>query len=335
MTPRADFTAGNTRLRARLPGLLGQAEYESLSALPRDAAVERLTSTIYRAYPTLGEDAEGHLLRAVGQRLRDVLGDVRRLYVGSARSVVGVLLARHDLHDTLALLRGARGGKPTADRLSAVMGVGELDRRAAADIGAADDGATAVLRLAAHHLPDPLTAHVLPAAWDRFELSSDPDEFEATVASTAITGWLTRLERAGRAARPVLELVREECDRSNLLAVLRDSAVETPHLLPVGAISLPALLAARRGDPTAVLAARPGWSAALDRQPYQPDLSVLEWDLEMAHWRQAVRQIRRGDPLGADVPVGYVVAAECEARVVRILLSSTANRHDVRELLIT
>jgi vacuolar-type H+-ATPase subunit C/Vma6 len=335
MTPSADFIAGNTRLRARLPALLDQAEYERLSALPRDAAVEQLASTIYRAYPTQGEDAEAHLLRVVGQRLRDVLGDVRRLYVGSARSMVGVLLARHDLHDTLALLRGARGGKPTAARLSAVMGVGELDRGAAADIGAADDGATAVQRLAAHHLPDPLTARVLPAAWDRFELSSDPDEFEATVASTAITGWLTQLERAGRGARPVLELVREECDRSNLLAVLRDSAVETPHLLPVGAISLPALLAARRGDPTAVLAARPGWSAALDRPPNQPDLSVLEWDLKVAHWRQAVRQIRRGDPLGADVPVGYVVAAECEARVVRILLSNTANRHDVRELLIT
>jgi vacuolar-type H+-ATPase subunit C/Vma6 len=334
MTPRADFIAGNTRLRARLPDLLDQAEYERLFAVPRDAVVDRLASSIYRTYPTHGEDAEAYLLRVVGQRLRDVLGDVRRLYVGPARSVVGVLVARHDLHDTLALLRGARGGKPTAARLSAVMGVGELDRQAAADIGAADDGATAVLRLAAH-LPDPRTAHVLLAAWDRFELSSDPDEFEATVASTAITGWLTQLERAGSAARPVLELVREECDRSNLLAVLRDSAVETPHLLPVGALSLPALLAARRGDPTAVLAARPGWSAALDRQPYQPDLSVLEWDLKVAHWRTAVRGIRRGDPLGADVPVGYVVAAECEARVVRMLLSGTANGHEARELLIT
>jgi hypothetical protein len=47
-----------------------------------------------------------------------------------------------------------------------------------------------------------------------------------------------------------------------------------------------------------------------------------------------VRGLRRGDPLGADVPVGYVVAVECEARVVRLVLADRADRRDVRDLLV-
>ena len=36
MTSRADFVAGNTRLRARLPALLGRTEYDRLAGMPRD-----------------------------------------------------------------------------------------------------------------------------------------------------------------------------------------------------------------------------------------------------------------------------------------------------------
>jgi hypothetical protein len=44
--------------------------------------------------------------------------------------------------------------------------------------------------------------------------------------------------------------------------------------------------------------------------------------------------LRRGDPLGADVPVGYVLAAECEARTVRLLLAGTATTYNVLDLLV-
>ncbi len=257
---------------------------------------------------------------------------MRGLYGGIAGTVVGVLLARHDLHDTLALLRGARTGQPAPDRLAAVMGVGALDQRAAADIAAAPDGATAVLRLAAHRLPDPLTARALPAAWERYELNGDPDEFETTVAAAAIDGWTDRLERVGRAARPVLELVQAECDRANLLAVLRDPALETPRLLPAGLVTRagvagrPARRSAARSWPRAPAGEQPSnGTSATETSPR----SNGTWT--SALWRQAVRGLRRGDPLGADVPVGYVLAAECEARTVRLLLAGTApgsRRHE-------
>jgi vacuolar-type H+-ATPase subunit C/Vma6 len=334
MTSRPDFIAGNTRLRARLPALLGPVDYDQLAGLSRQAAAERLAASTYRPYLNRAQVGDLRLLDAVGRRLRDLLRGVRGLYGGIAGTAVGVLLARHDLRDALALLRGARTGQPAAVRLAAVMGVGALDQRAAADIAAAPDGATAVVRLAAHRLPDPLTARALPAAWERYELNGDPDEFETTVAAAAIDGWADRLEWVGRAARPILELVQAECDRANLLAVLRDPALEMPRLLPIGLVPESALVAVRRGDPEPAVAARPGWRQPLERHLRDEDLPALEWDLDVALWRQAVRGLRRGDPLGVDVPVGYVLAAECEARTIRLLLAGTAPAHDVRDLLV-
>jgi vacuolar-type H+-ATPase subunit C/Vma6 len=334
MTPRADFIAGNTRLRARLPALLGPFDYDQLAGLSREAAAERLATSTYRPYLNRDQAGDHRVLDAVGRRLSDLLRGVRGLYGGTAGTAVGVLLARHDLHDTLALLRGARTGQPATVRLAAVMGVGTFDQRTAADIAAAPDGTTAVLRLAAHRLPDPLTAKALPAAWEHYELNGDPDEFETTVAAAAIDRWNDQLEWVGRAARPVLELIQTECDRANLLAVLRDPALETPRLLPTGLVPEAALLAARRGDPQPTVAVRPGWRQALERYLHDQDLPALEWDLDVALWRRAVRGLRRGDPLGADIPVGYVLAAECEARTVRLVLAGTATAYDVRDLLV-
>ncbi|WP_410790613.1 V-type ATPase subunit [Kribbella sp. C-35] len=334
MTPRPDFIAGNTRLRARLPGLLAPFEYDQLAGLSREQAAERLAASTYRPYLSRDEAGDLRLLDAVGRRLRDLLGGVRGLYGGMADTAVGVLLARHDLQDVLALLRGGRARRPAVERVAAVMAVGAIDRRAAADIAAAPDGATTVLRLVAQRLPDALTARALPGAWERYELNGDPDEFETTVAAAAIDGWTDRLEWVGRAARPILDLVLAECDRANLLAVLRDPVLETPRLLPVGLVPESALLAARRGDPQPVVTARPTWRQALERHVRDGDLARLEWDLDVAVWRQGVRGLRRGDPLGADVPVGYVLAAECEARTVRLLLVGAAPAHDVRDLLV-
>jgi vacuolar-type H+-ATPase subunit C/Vma6 len=334
MTSRPDFIAGNTRLRARLPALLAPADYDQFAGLSRSDLAERLATSIYRPYLNRDQVAGLKLLDAVGRRLRDLLRGVRGLYSGIAGTAVGVLLARHDLSDALALLRGARTGQTAAVRLAAVMGVGALDQRAAADIAAAPDGATAVVRLAAHRLPDPLTARALSAAWAHYELRGDPNELETTIAAAAIDGWTDRLEWVGRAARPILDLVQAECDRSNLLAVLRDPASEAPRLVPKGLVTESALLAARRGDPQPAVATRPGWRQPLERYLHDEDLTALEWNLEVAVWRQGVRGLRRGDPLGADIPVGYVLAAECEARTIRLLLAGLAPTYDVRDLLV-
>jgi vacuolar-type H+-ATPase subunit C/Vma6 len=334
MSAHADFIAGNTRLRARLPALLGRADYDRLAALPHEAAVERLAASIYRPYLSGDRIDDSQLLDAVGNRLRDLIRGVRGLYGGTAAAAADVLLARHDLADTLGLLRGARTGQPLAHRVAAAMCVGALDQQTCLDVAAATDGATAVIRLAAHRLPDPATARGLSAAWEQYTLDDDPEELETTIAATAITGWTARLEHVGKAAAPALELVHAECDRANLLAALRDPTGDLPRLLPPGAVDEPALSAAHRGNPTPLLAARPGWGHAMGAYARDGDLPALEWALATADWVRALRELRRGDPLGAAVPVGYVLAAECEARTVRLLLADRDSGHDVRELLV-
>ncbi len=340
MNSAPDFLAGNTRLRARLPTLLSARDYDRLVGVPLEVVVDRLHETAYRPYldPRHADDIGAGIgidvLDLVARRLRDLLRGVRGLYGGVAGRVVGVLLARHDLRDVLALLRGARTGRPVADRLAAVVGVGAVDLERAADVATAADGVAAVTRLAALRLLDRATARVLLAAWKQFELNTDPDEFETAVAVSMVGSWISLLERAGRTARPVLEVVREECDCANLLAVLADPAAQTPRLLPAGLIGVPALLAARRGDLTAVRAARPGWREAVDRFCGDGDLIALEWSIEVAMWRRAVRGLRRGDPLGADIPVGYVIAAESEARNMRLLLLGAQRRDEARPALV-
>ncbi|MEP6854136.1 MAG: V-type ATPase subunit [Pedococcus sp.] len=334
MSAHPDFIAGNTRLRARLPALLGRADYDRLAGLSHEAAVAQLAASVY--HPNLGRDRidDGQLLDAVGSRLRALLRGVRGLYGGTAGAVVDVLLARHDLQDTLALLRGARTGQPPARRLAATMCVGALDQPACVDVAAATDGATAVIRLAARHLPDPVTARGLSAAWEQYTLTDDAEELETTIAATAITGWTARLAQVGKVAAPALELVHAECDRANLLAALRDPTDDMPRLLPQGLVGGPALSAVRRGSPALLLGARPGWSQAVSAHARDGDLPALEWALSMADWVRALRELRRGDPLGAAVPVGYVLAAECEARAVRLLLADRGSGPNVRELLV-
>lgn len=336
MSGRADFVAGNTRLRSRLPSLLSRHDYDQLAGRSLPAVIEGLRGTAYRPYLGPPPLDGGAVLDAVTQRLGDVLRGVRGVYGGTAGDVVGVLLARHDLRDVLALLRGARTGQSGADRLAAVMGVGTLDHEAAADVAAAADGATAVTRIVGRRLPDRATARGLRAAWERFEVNADPDEFETTVASEAINGWTALLVRAGNAGRPVLELIGAESDQANLLAVLRDPDGEAPRLLPAGLFPPSALLNPRRGGLASEGAIRTGWRKALDRYALDADLAALEWNLDMTIWHRAVRGLRRGDPLGADVPVGYVIAAECEARNVRLLLLAARRDigNDVRRLLV-
>lgn len=336
MTWRPDFIAGNTRLRARLSAMLDASDYERLTDSSLDAAVDSLGATAYRPHLDRCRAEDREVLDAVTERLRVLLRGVRGVYGGAAGEVVSILLARHDLADTLALLRGGRTGQPAGERLAAVMAVGAVDEQAAAEVADAVDGATAMTRLAAHRLPDPATARVLPAAWDRFELTADPNELETSIAASAVHQWISALTRSGKAARPVLELVKAECDRANLLAVLRDPADDAPRQLPAGRLDPAALLAARKSGVTGLVAVRPEWRQALDRYTRDGDLVELEWNLDVAIWRGAVRRLRLGDPLGADVPVGYALAAECEARNVRLLLLAARRGPvtDVRPLLV-
>lgn len=326
MTARPDFVAGNTRLRARRPDLLGPVALDRLRGLPAAELAVALRATPYRPHferrPATAPPAES-VLAAVDDRLRDTLRGVAGAYEGVARDLVGLLLARHDLADTLALLRGAVRGVPAAEVTAAVLGVGRVAPAPAADVAAAGDPDAAVARLVGWRLPDPATAAELPRLWLRYELHDDLGELEHEVAAAAMRGW----DRAatGPAAAPLAELLADERDEANLLLALAERAVPgvlPPRFLPGGSVPPVRLDAVARGELAPAEAGPPGQQAALARWAEHGDPRVLQRELRALRQRRAAAGFLLGDPLGAAVPVAYVLAAEAEADALRDLVRS-------------
>lgn len=278
MKLRPDFVAGNTRLRARQPEL-GRLAAEA------DASGRRSRGRV--------------LLRAVAPA-----------YTDSARDVVGVLLARHDLADVVALLRGAVRGRDPADRVAAVEAVGAVTEGCAADVAHADDGAAAVARLRSWRLPDTDTARRLAALWASFELHRDVEELEVDIVRAAHAGWETRLTRHRRLAAPVLGLLAEERDAANVRTVLRIPGGAQPQLVPYGRVGPAELLAIRRGDWRPVLRVRPEWRALIKPLGSSPAAADVERVLQSARAARARVTLRFGDVFGAEIAVAYVLCVE-------------------------
>lgn len=284
MSPRPDFVTGNTRLKARLPDLLAG----------------------------VGDGSE-----ASSGDWRDLLRAVPTAYTGQAREVVAVLTARHDLSDTLALLRGATTRAPAADRLAAVNCVGRLTTAHATDVASARDGAAALARLVAHGLPDPEVARQLPRIWERFELHADTEELETSIAAAAHRAWTARLEPARRPIAPVRDLLAEERDIANVVNLAQNPRPAT-RLLPPGRVNTQALSAVAAGDWTPTLRHRPQWRPAVLRWEAQYDAVELESDLLEVMSARAWPLIRQPDPFGVGIAVGYVLAVESAARHARL-----------------
>jgi vacuolar-type H+-ATPase subunit C/Vma6 len=334
MMAHPDFIAGNTRLRARLAGRVGSDVIHGLVGQPLPTIVERLRGTAYATLLPPGPPEPSEVLRVLDARLREVLRGVGDVYDGVAGEVVGVLLARHDLADTLALLRGARQRQPSGLRVRAVLAVGRVDDTAATEVARASDDGMAADLLSALNLPDPTTAEALREAWNRFAVNADPAEFEWSVAAAAHTRWTRVLVQAGSSARPILDFLRAERDRMNLVTQLAFEAGENPRFLPGGAVG-PDVIASEEAIP-AVASQHVDWAPALAAYAGDGDIIGLATRIDLAIWQSAIRGLRRGDPLGAAIPLAVVVGAECEARNLRWLLraADTAGKFDPRPLLV-
>jgi len=336
----ADFVYGNTRLRARLGEILDLTELERLLTLDVDALQGELSRTAYE--PEIRAESARHELpdsihRAVTRHLARTLVEVRRFYDGTAAGVVDLLLGRWDLHNLLALVRAQARAASEEAAMAALIPLGGLDPASAAEIARQTEPAAAVARIVAWRLPTPALAGALGGAWTAFERDEDLGALEARLATAAVEGSLERAEALGRAADPLRALLARESDVRNLLAALRGAAgpgepVDARRLVPGGAIPIASLTTAAEGEDApaiarrlAVPAAAAPWRAALGRfADGGADLVGLERDLDAASVALARRELRRGDPLGAAVPVGFVVLKETEARNLRLVAQAVA-----------
>jgi V/A-type H+/Na+-transporting ATPase subunit C len=343
----ADFVYGNTRLRARKAALLSSAGFETLLNRDLEGVLEGLAATAYRpdieaasAIPP-GERALQEIVR---RHLARVLEEMRTFYDGSARSLVDLLLARFDLHNLLALLRGLVRRQEPERVLASVVPLGSLGGGAAREIAHQPEPIAAVDRLVAWRLPDRESAGALTAAWPEFERTEDLRALEHALATAHARKLEQVLVAAGPAAQPLRNLMARESDAANILVALRlwcalerGEFTELPpppaagRFLTGGTIAEQALDSAlrlpTRANATAELAAasrRPRWRAPLERFAAGDDLAGLQRAFEADRVRWAVGLFLGGDPLGVDVPIAYALAVENEARNLRLVGEAAA-----------
>jgi vacuolar-type H+-ATPase subunit C/Vma6 len=275
---------------------------------------------------------------ALRRHLARVLAELRSFYQARSRELVDLLLARYDLHNLLAVLRGQVRAQSAERTRLAVIPFGRLGGPAGEEIAMQREAAAAVELLVGWRLPDPATARALARAWPEFERTQDLAALEHALAATHARSIDQSLFEAGPEADPLRELVARQRDAANVVALLRlrealqlGELAESPalaDLLLAGGNIRPetfeaALREPRRDDATAVLAAAAGradWRIPLERYGSGGgDLRLLYQALELARVRWALALFLRGDPLGLDVPIAYTVAKENEVRNLRLI----------------
>jgi V/A-type H+/Na+-transporting ATPase subunit C len=225
-----------------------------------------------------------------------------------------------------------------------LMPVGGISAETALRAAREPDLPAAARFLAARRLPDPDTAAALVAAQRRYEIDADLARVEQTVARSARAFRVATLATAGAEAGPATAAVGRETDDLNLLLALRlrdaadDGSGDWAPFLPGGSVLLPLLRAIRRAPASAdAVAAVSGsasahraWHGLLATWARGGDLAALHAGLQTERLRTQLRELRRGDPLGAAPVAHYVLGHQAQARNLRLLAQAAvgAVSHD-------
>ena len=335
LAPRAELAYGNTRLRARRSGLLGDADYERLIGGDVDGLLAALDGTPYAPDVEAAERGDGlrRLHDAIRRNMGRTLEEMRAFYAERARELVDLLLSRFDIQNIVSVLRNKAGAERPEGAPVALAAVGWLVDPLAGELLGQRELAGAV-DLLARSSPDRDQAHVLRTAFTEYERTEDLAALERAVVADHAARSSVTLAAAGGPAATLLQFTRREIDERNLLTALRlrdalaDGAIAAPPedaLLPGGSAPPAAFGPALHAPaPTAVAGtlARVGgeaWRAALSRWAATGDLTMLERELERRRIADAAALFASGDPLAIDVPLAFTAAKLAEARNLRLL----------------
>ena len=332
---RADFAYGNARVRSRKRDLLSGEDVERLIGKDVEGLLTALDATPYKpdVQVALTRYHGSHRLHeAIRLHLARSLEEMRGFYDGSARELVDLLLSRFDVQNVLALLRAKLGRRQYREEsLLAVVPMGWLSEPVVREILRQKEPAGAVALLC-RWTPDPGQARALDAAFGEYERSNDLAALDRYVLTDHFTRLAAALDRTGRDGEKLRQFVHGTVDDTNLITALRlRGALERGdvaelaldgELLPGGSFTAAALTAATLGPASSSdligLGGR-SWQAPLDRWVTTGDLPTLELQLEQSRAAAATGLLARGDPLAIDVPIGFSVALESEARQLRLL----------------
>jgi vacuolar-type H+-ATPase subunit C/Vma6 len=332
------FDYGNTRLRVRAASWLSAAGYRGLlAASSLDGLLGSLAQLDY------SEDVSAAMSRHQGIRRLDEtvrthlsreLGDVLSFYSGGVADRLRVLLSRWDLRNVRSILRDLAGRRQQSPGTATLVAAGAFDARTLEEIAAQRDVRAAVDLLSVWGLPSPGVVRHLRHALPAFTESGD-----VLVLEDALDRALGELAAADRGEGDrVSDLLSREVDRVNLMSLLRLRAdpgltgVVAHEPIAGGAVHPEVWSDLAAVDDSALgseLATRvdPIWRPALSAWSERRDLPRLDTDLDHAAALESIACFRRGDPLGIDVPIGYIGQQEAQAANLRLI--GRAVSHDL------
>jgi V/A-type H+-transporting ATPase subunit C len=255
---------------------------------------------------------------------------------GTAGELAALVLRSYDLHNVKTVLRGLARYVPADEILAGLLPVGELR---AADL--AELARAANLRAAI----DLLATWRVPLARPLLELPGGGRASETAAMELALDRW--HLSSAMRAARetdgqggPLLEALRLEADRINILTALRLVGVpdvaallrehfsaEAVEALFVGPGQVPFAVVAQAARRASVTDAARAFTetpygallaSAIEAYTAAGHLSVFERALDRQQLWHAASLLAR-DPLGVGVLVGYAALKTNEIRNLRAI----------------
>jgi vacuolar-type H+-ATPase subunit C/Vma6 len=328
----SDFDYGNARLRVRATHWLSGADYQDLVG---SSGIDGLLGSL--AQRNYGEDIERVIGRHSGLRRLDEavkwhlstqLSDVVSFYSDAVADRLRTYLERWDIRNVRTIVRSLSQRSPVGPAAEMLVPAGALDAAALDEVAGQRDPRSAVDLLSVWRLPSPIVVRELRAAMPHFSQTGDI----AVLDEALDLAFGEFVEVAAAEDDEVTALLRQEVDRINLMSAvrLRRERLETGRAItwspseggrvPDGAWhDLAELEDAEAAAGTVVRFLPPGWRPLLLSWADSNDHGALEHAIDSEIARSAVRRFRSGDPLGIDIPLGYIGQQEAEARNLRYI----------------
>lgn len=334
------YEYGNTRLRARASGLLGAEDYRNLlGANTLDGMLGTLAHGPYASHVenALGRfTGLGRLDEAVRTHLTHQLGDVLAFYGGTIRQRLRLYQTRWDIRNVRTILRTLSQPSGHRSPTPLLIAVGGLDSAALEEVANQRDVRAAIDLLSVWQLPSRIVVRHLRRALPEYSQTADIAVLERALDESFGEGVLMAVSQHAR-SEPLLDLLAEDVDRINLSAALRyrdashDANVGEPYA-PVsgGRVRDSVWEWVIESEDRVDVADRlkgllpAGWRDPLEAWSEHGELTILEHALDVASAIASLVRFRRGDPLGIDVPLGYIGLQEAEAKNLRLVGRSVA-----------
>ena len=328
----SDFDYGNTRLRVRAAHWLSAEDYRMLAG---SSGIDALLGSL--AQRNYADDIERVIGRrsgltqldeAVRWHLSTQLSDVVSFYSGAVAARLRDYLVRWDIRNIRTILRSLSQRAAIRPAAEMLVPAGALDAATIEVVAAQRDPRSAVDLLSVWRIPSPIVVRRLRAALPHLSQTGDIEVLDEAL-DEAFGEFVTAISSS---EDEVTGLLRREVDRLNLMSAVRlrserlasgrtvdHSPIAGGHIPENVWLDLVEIDDAASATDSLIPHLPTSWRPRVFDWVESEDRRALEHGIESEMARAAVRRFRTGDPLGMDIPLGYIGQQEAEARNLRFI----------------